>query len=169
VVAALKECGLRPKLVVTGPPDPHDPHNMEYFQNLLRLREELGIAGEMRFVYEAGPDPAGPFVIDMPVVAELLRVSDALFMPSHREGFGMPVLEAGLAGIPVFSAEAVPAAQELGGQDVIRFSPKADPDEVTRLILKWAENNPVLHLRRRIRQTLTWRGIFQREILPLLR
>lgn len=168
VVAALKERGIRPKLVVTGPPDPHDRMNMEYFQSLLALREELGVVDEVRFVYESGPDPAEPLSVDTPVVAELLRVSDALFMPSHREGFGMPVLEAGLLGIPVFCTETVPAAQEIGGQDLVMFSPGADANQVADLILKWAEGSPVLRLRRRIRQNLTWRGIFQHDILPLI-
>jgi len=168
VIAAIKERGARPKLVVTGPPDPHDQMNMQYFQGLLALREELGVEEQVRFVYESGPNPTEPFTVDMPVVAELLRVSDALFMPSHREGFGMPVLEAGLAGIPVFCADTVPAANEIGGPDVVTFSPEADPDQVADLILKWVENSSTLGLRKRVRQSLSWRQIFRREILPLL-
>ena len=168
VVASLKARGVRPKLIVTGPPDPHDPMNMKYFQRLMNLREELGVVYQMRFVYESGPDRSAPFTVEMPIVAELMRVSDALFMPSHREGFGMPVLEAGLAGIPVFCTTQVPAANEIGGQDVIRFAPDAAADEVAGLILHWMENSPVFQLRRRVRRELTWRGIFQRQILPLL-
>ncbi|HSK86722.1 MAG TPA: glycosyltransferase [Anaerolineales bacterium] len=167
VAAALKERVTRPKLVVTGPPDPHDRANMEYFRDLLALRKKLEVDQQVRFVYESGSHPSEPFLIDMSIVAELLRVSDALFMPSHREGFGMPVLEAGLAGIPVFCADRVPAARELGGQDVIQFSPEAHPDQVAGLILKWTEDSPVLRLRRRIRQGFTWRSLFRHEILPL--
>jgi glycosyltransferase involved in cell wall biosynthesis len=168
VVAVLKKKGVHLKLVVTGPPDPHDAMNLKYFRSILRLRRELGIIYQMRFVYESGPNPAEPMIIDTSIVAELLHVSDALFMPSHREGFGMPVLEAGLIGIPVFCAETVPAANEIGGQDIIRFSPDADPGQVADLILTWMEHSSVLRLRRRIRQHLTWQNIFEREILPLL-
>lgn len=169
VVASLKEKGIHPKLIVTGPPDPHDPANMKYFQRLMNLREELGVVYQMRFVYESGPDPTTPLTVEMPIVAQLMRVSDALFMPSHREGFGMPVLEAGLAGIPVFCSTQVPAAKEIGGQDVVRFAPGAAPEQVASLIVNWMESSPVLQLRRRVRQELTWRGIFHRQILPLLR
>jgi glycosyltransferase involved in cell wall biosynthesis len=168
VVAALKKRGIHSRLVVTGPPDPHDGMSMKYFQSLLSLREKLGVVHEMRFVYESGPNPAEPFIIDMSILAELLRVSDALFLPSHREGFGMPVLEAGLVGIPAFCANTIPAAKEVVGQGVIRFSPEADPDQVASLILKWMKHRSVLRLRRHIRKDLTWHGIFQREILPLL-
>ncbi|HSL31504.1 MAG TPA: hypothetical protein VK900_20040, partial [Anaerolineales bacterium] len=64
--------------------------------------------------------------------------------------------------------DQIPAANEIGGQDVIRFSPGADPVQVAEAILKWTETSPVFHLRRRVRQGLTWRSLFQREILPLL-
>ena len=80
----------------------------------------------------------------------------------------MPVLEAGLAGLPIFCSERVPAAQELGGQEVIPFSPDADPGAVADLILNVMENNPILKMRRRVRQNLTWRSLFNRQILPLL-
>ena len=169
VVAKLKERGLQPKLVITGPPDPHDRTNMEYFQQLLSLREALRVREQAHFVYESGPEPGEPFVVDMPVVAELFRVSDALFMPSHREGFGMPVLEAGLTGLPIFCSDRVPAAQELGGQEVIPFSPDADPGSVADLILNVMQNNPILKMRRRVRQDLAWRSLFNRQILQLLK
>ena len=168
VAAALKEKGINPNIVVTGPPDPHDPMNMEYFQSLLKLRNELGVDQQVHFVYHSGPNPVDPLIVAMPIVAELFRVSDALFMPSRREGFGMPILEAGLAGIPVFSTDHVPAANEIGGQNVIRFSAEADPDQVAGLIIESIGKSPMLQLRRRVRQGLTWRSIFNRQIIPLL-
>ncbi len=167
VVAALQKRGCRTKLVVTGPPDPHDSTNMEYFRSLLSLREQLGIVQEARFVYESGPT-SEPFFVEMSIVAELLRFSDALFMPSHREGFGMPILEAGLVGIPVYCADKIPATNEIGKQDVFRFSPDASPDQVVDLILQSVEQNPILRLRQRVRHELTWRSIFQHQIQPLI-
>lgn len=168
VAAALKEKGIQPNIVITGPPDPHDRLNLEYFQSLLDLRKQLGVDQQVHFVYQSGSKPVEPLIVDMPRVAELFRVSDALFMPSRREGFGMPVLEAGLVGIPVFSTDHVPAANEIGGQDVIRFSPEADPGQVADLLIEMIEKSPILQLRRRVRQGLTWRGIFNRQIIPLL-
>lgn len=167
VIAAVQKRNVNAKLVVTGPPDPHDPANMDYFRGLLALREELGITRAVPFVYESGPTTK-PFHIEMPNVAELLRFSDALFMPSHREGFGMPILEAGLVGIPVFCANHIPAANELGKQDVFRFSSEANPDHVADLILEAIEQDPSLRLRQRVRRDLTWRSIFQRQIQRLI-
>jgi glycosyltransferase involved in cell wall biosynthesis len=168
VVAELKKQGVRPKLVVTGPPDPHDQGSIDYYQGLRSLRDQMNVRKEMRFAYEAGPKPDEPFILDMSMVGSLFRLSDVLFMPSHREGFGMPILEAGLTGMPIFCANNIPAASEIGGEDVIMFSDDADPSEVAGLILNWAKNDPVHQLRRRARQNFAWQSIFRREILPLL-
>ena len=167
VVAALKAEGGRVRLVLTGPPDPHDAESMAYFRSLQTLRRELGVVEEMRFVFESGPDPDEPNLVDARVVGDLYRVSDLMFMPSHREGFAMPVLEAGLAGIPVVSTR-VPAAVEIGGQDVILFDLDEPAHHLAQRVLAWADSNPVHRLRRRVRQTYTWPAIFRRDIEPLL-
>ena len=128
----------------------------------------MNLTDAMHFIYELGTEPAEPLILDMPVVAELLRVSDALFMPSHREGFGMPILEAGLVGIPVFSSTAVPSAQEIAAQNISLFTPNAEPSEIAQLILQRLEADPVYRLKRHTRQKLGWQAIFQNEILPLV-
>lgn len=167
VVSALKQAGVAPKMVLTGPPDPHDAKNMEYYDSLRELRRELGVEQEMRFVFESGPDPQEPYFIGLDVVGDLFRVSDVMFMPSHREGFGMPVLEAGLVGIPVISS-TVPAAQEIGNENVVIFEAEAEPGEIAALIIAQTRDNPIHRHRRKVRQRYTWQAIFEHDIKPLL-
>lgn len=168
VVAVLKQLDATPLLILTGPPDPHDDQSMTYFHSLQRLRAELGVADEMRFVFESGPIPDEGFQIPPATVGDLFRVADVLFMPSHREGFGMPVLEAGLAGVPIAASNAVPAAVELAGDAALIFDPTELPETVARRILDWVAANPVARLRRRVRQRYTWEAIFAHDIQPLL-
>jgi glycosyltransferase involved in cell wall biosynthesis len=167
LVAALKARGCRPKLILTGPPDPHDAESMAYFHSLQDLRRRLGVEAEMRFVFESGADPGQPYLVGTGVVGDLYRVSDLMLMPSHREGFAMPVLEAGLVGVAVVCT-AVPAAVEIGGADVILFDKSDEPGHLAARLLAWAEGNPVHRLRRRVRQNYTWQAIFRRDIEPLL-
>jgi glycosyltransferase involved in cell wall biosynthesis len=167
LVAALRNHGCRPKLVLTGPPDPHDAGSMAYFRSLQALRVELGVEREMRFVFESGPEPGEPYIIGADVVGDLFRVADLMFMPSHREGFAMPILEAGLVGIPVVCTE-VPAAVEIGSPDLLLFGVDDDPDDLAGRILAWVGGSPVQRLRRRVRQAYTWSAIFERDIKPLL-
>jgi mannosylglucosylglycerate synthase len=168
VVAELKHQRIRATLVITGPPDPHDPSNMEYYRALLEKRRRWQLQEQVRFVYESGPETGQPYLIGPGILGELYRASDLLFMPSHREGFGMPVLEAGLVGLPAMSTE-MPAALEIGGQEVVTFSSGAAPEEVSRLILAWMGSSRQLKLRRRIRREFTWPAILVRDILPLLK
>jgi glycosyltransferase involved in cell wall biosynthesis len=168
LIQALKGRGVKPHLVVTGPPDPHDEKSMQYFQSLVTLRQELEVRPEVHFICE---EPGGAnqiFQIDMNVVGDFYRVADLLFMPSHREGFGMPVLEAALAGIPVFSTE-IPAAREIGYPDVFLISPDEPPDEIAGRILDWADKSRIHRLRRRVRQQNTWQSIFQQKIEPVIK
>ena len=168
VVKLLKMEGIKVKLIHTGPPDPHDETSIGYLRSLQKLRDDLGLNSEMHFVYESGPNPDEPFLISLDVVADLYRVSDMLFMPSHQEGFGMPVLEAGLLGLPVAASNAVPAAEELGGEDILRFSLDQPPHDLVRHILTWLEEDQRSNLARRTRQNYTWYAIFQHEIEPIL-
>jgi glycosyltransferase involved in cell wall biosynthesis len=167
VVAVLRARGKDVKLVLTGPPDPHDEESMAYFRELQALRGELGVEDEMRFVFESGPDGEEGLTIDMAVVADLFRISDIVLMPSHREGFGMPVLEAGLVGKPIACTE-MPAAREIGGEDVMIIDHEDEPDEIADRILSSLTETPTHRLRRRVRQNYTWRAIFKRDIEPLL-
>jgi glycosyltransferase involved in cell wall biosynthesis len=166
VLAALKR-SLKPKLIVTGPPDPHDPANMQYYQSLQGLRRSLGIEDEALFIYESGPEANTPFFIDERLVGDLYRLSDIMFMPSHREGFGMPVLEAGLAGIPVVCTD-IPAAREIGGAQVTIFAAEKSPEDLAALILELVDTNPLSRFRRSVRQSYTWEALFQRQLEPLL-
>jgi glycosyltransferase involved in cell wall biosynthesis len=168
VVAALKERGCKVKLVLTGPPDPHDEASMDYYHTLQARRAELNVEHEMRFVFESGPDPEEPYTIDEDVVGELFRVSDVTFMPSHREGFGMPILEAGLVGMPVVSTQ-IPATEEIAEGERILIAEEETPAEVAEHLLAWADQSSVHQLRRRVRQQYTWGAIFRRQIEMLLR
>ncbi|MFP4344424.1 MAG: glycosyltransferase [Anaerolineales bacterium] len=167
VVAALKARDARPRLILTGPPDPHDEESMGYFEELQALRKKLGVEREMRFVFESGPQPDEPYTIGDEVVGDLYSVSDVMFMPSHREGFGMPVLEAGLAGIPVVSTD-VPAAEEIGRDAVAVFDAALPAEEIAEAIHEWAQASAVHRMRCRVRRRYTWEAIFHRDIKPLL-
>lgn len=169
VLVALKEQQCQPRLVVTGPPDPHSPDSMAYYQSLLDLRKDLNLEKEMCFVYDFRSRAGEPALLSQQVVADLMRVSDVMFMPSHREGFGMPVLEAGLVGIPVISSMNVPAAVEIGEKNVYLFNAHATPEEISRIILDEAINDRSSRLRKEVRQNFTWDQIFARKIEPLLR
>jgi mannosylglucosylglycerate synthase len=88
-------------------------------------------------------------------------------MPSHSEGFGMPVLEAGLAGIPVFSTH-IPASDEIGQDDIHFINLDDSPAQTAQQIADVVNSAPASRFRRKVRQNYTWESIFLKRIKPLL-
>ena len=113
------------------------------------------------------PEGDDPYILGMDTVGDFYRVSDLVFMPSHREGFGMPILEAGFIGRPVFSTN-IPAAEEIGGKNVFTIRLDQGPKNTAELILDWASTNPINRFRVKTRQEFTWVNIFREKIKPLL-
>jgi len=153
--------------LLTGPPDPHDQDNMAYFQKLKRMRADLDLEEHFKFLYDENPESDKPYFLKMNVVSDLYRVCDMVFMPSHREGFGMPVVEAGFVGKPVFSTR-IPAAEEIGGEETHEITLSSGPESTAQQIIDWASSDPRHLFRVRIRQNYTWQKIFVDKIQPLL-
>lgn len=80
----------------------------------------------------------------------------------------MPVLEAGLLGMPVVSSDQVPATREIGREYIHVFDPNSSPEHIAELILEIVAASPTLQFRRNVRLSRTWERIFKRQILPLL-
>ena len=167
VMAALKALGLGPKLIVTGPPDPHSSDREAYWSELLALRRELKLDQDVVFIYEGTSHLPGPLTVDAPTVAGLFRVCDLVLMPSRREGFGMPILEGGLVGKPVFCT-AVPVLEQVGAEFVYQIGTDEPPDHLATRIQAWTQQDGLYRLRRRVRQEYTWSAIFRQAIQPLI-
>ncbi|HTI33994.1 MAG TPA: glycosyltransferase, partial [Miltoncostaea sp.] len=104
---AVADPGVR--LVMTGPWSA---------RRAARLRGHAARVGADGRVDWLGYVPAGR-------LAALRAGAAAVLVPSRKEGFGFPVLEAMAAGVPVL-ASATPALREVGGDAVAAYLPAAD-------------------------------------------
>lgn len=168
VLAELRTDGRDWRLVVTGPPGPHNPTNRGYLGALLDQRAALNLQDSAHFVYAHGANDDAPLIPDDDTMANLYQLADALFFPSLQEGFGIPVLEAGLAGIPVFCSD-IPPFRQTGGGDVTYFDPQHDsPAQIAAQLREVLHSSGAARLRVRVRQAYRWERIIQDCILPLL-
>jgi glycosyltransferase involved in cell wall biosynthesis len=135
---------------------------VEYFDRLVVLRKELGVVNAVCFLAELTTE-----YISDEAVSDFYHLADALFLPSREEGFGIPVLEAGLAGLPVFCSD-IPPLRNLGGAHATYFSPDANPYELANTIAAHLSSNPVFRLRSDVRRQYTWENIYDQHIAPLL-
>ena len=162
VLAELQNDFPSAQMVITGPLGPHNSANLQYFEKLIALRAELGLKNSAHFLAEWTSE-----YIPDEVISDFYKLADALLFPSFEEGFGIPILEAGFAGLPVFCSDILPL-KKLGGDFVTCFSPEANPAVVASLMVGHFKKEKVFGLRASVRKHFTWESIYEKQIAPML-
>jgi mannosylglucosylglycerate synthase len=162
VTAELRKEMPEATLIVTGPPGPHNPSNQQYFKQLLQMRSKLKLKKAVFLLGETHSEG-----LPEEIVTDLYRVADALFMPSREEGFGIPILEAGLSRMPIFCSN-IPQLRALAGEYGSYFSPDDHPNQVARMIVQRLRSDPIYQMRVKVRKEYTWDAVYQNKIAPLL-
>jgi glycosyltransferase involved in cell wall biosynthesis len=163
ILAEIRRREPRATLIVTGPLGPHNPANLAYFEELKALRASLSLEGNAFFLAELVDT-----TLPDEVVADFYRLADALLLPSREEGFGIPIVEAGLAGLPIFCAD-IPPLRDLALEFAEYFSPDGPPAEIASRMLDRLSSSPVTAFRASVRSNYTWGAIYQTQIRSLLR
>lgn len=168
ITASLVARGICTRLIVTGPPGPHNVTNTAYVRELDELRRSLGVEKAALLLYLERNGAGRPMRISNRVVADLYALSDALLFPSKQEGFGLPLIEAGLARLPMFCSD-IPPSRELAGDSGHYFALDTSPQAVAEMIESWMRTDPAYRLRRRVFRSYTWQAVYANHIEPLLR
>jgi glycosyltransferase involved in cell wall biosynthesis len=162
VLAALRRLMPGASLVVTGPARVNNSANTIYLKELKALRAKRGLQSSAHLLAEYVPDG-----LTDAMVADFYRLADVLFLPSREEGFGNPILEAGLGRLPVFCTELSPFRALADGWATY-FSPDENPDRIAAMIQARLEDDPVYQMRAHVRKEYTWGAIYNRLLAPLL-
>ncbi len=168
VTRALRDRGLAPLLLVTGPPGPHNVRSVDYVDELQAERRALDVTREVVFLYEQRRSDGRAWRAGDAVMDDLYQLADLLIFPSAQEGFGIPLLEAGLIRLPVFCSD-IPSFREIAATRAHFFQLDHSPVEVAARIADFLEDDPSAALRRRVLESFTWERIFEERIAPLLR
>ncbi len=157
-LAAVRRSGLDPVLAVLGGHSFQDyrAYRDAVLAELARLGLELG-----RDVVEVGTVPDA----DMPA---WYRAADVLAFPSVKEGFGLAVLEAMSAGIPVVTSD-LPVFREylVDGRDAL-LVPVGDVDALAGALVAVLTDERLRHrlacAGRDVAQRFTWAGSARRHL-----
>ncbi len=154
--AALRRRGHAAVLVVTGTTGPHNAANQAYLAELAeRARNVEGVhllaALGIRLKYGT--------------VVDLYSLADVLVFPSESEGFGIPMLEAGLHRMPIVCSD-IPALRETGGDDPI-YVPANASGELIADAVERALDTPVMRMRARAREH-AWPRVLRERVLPVI-
>ncbi|HEX6062276.1 MAG TPA: glycosyltransferase family 4 protein [Candidatus Limnocylindria bacterium] len=154
-LAELRRAHPRAALVVTGGPGAHNPLNVAY---------------ERELATRAGPGVhllhAEHIRIGVRELADLYGLADALVLPSANEGFGLPMLEAGLRRLPIICSD-IPALRETGGADATYVPVDADAATFASAIEARLAGDPIARLHRRAREN-EWPRILAELVLPVI-
>jgi glycosyltransferase involved in cell wall biosynthesis len=155
----LRAAHPRLRMVVSGPLGPHSSDNLDYVAMLLGQRSRLGLDGVVSFLHElAGPDGEHP--VDDRTIAELYRMADVVLLPSESEGFGLPVLEAGLSRAPLVCAD-IPVLREVAAGGAWTFPPGAAGAQVADAASR-ALRSRAARLRTRTLRGYGWPAVLER-------
>jgi glycosyltransferase involved in cell wall biosynthesis len=154
--AVLRRRGHAAVLVVTGTVGPHDATNIAYLAELsARAKKVEGVhllaALGLRIKYGT--------------VVDLYALADVLVFPSESEGFGIPMLEAGLHRMPIVCSD-IPALRETGGDDPIYVPPDASGEIIADAVER-ALDTAVMRMRVRARDH-AWPRVLRERVLPVI-
>jgi glycosyltransferase involved in cell wall biosynthesis len=134
---------------------------------IVALAESLDVSGQVVLLHRLRRSVGRSWAASDGMMRELYRVADALLFPSAQEGFGLPILEAGLARLPAFCANIEPF-RDIAGDSLHYFELDEEPDVTGNRILAILDRNPEARLHRIALAEYDWRMIFERQLRPLV-
>ena len=158
MVHEIRSKGFDLRYLITGAADPHNPIHAEHALHLRDLVEALDLADSVHFLNDLLP--VGPQEL-----CGLYQIADAAFLSGAREGFGLPVLEAGAFGKPVFCPDAEPM-NDLPG--VLAYPCEISISDLAEWLLRHLKGRETILARRQILRTYRWPSIYRSHIAPLL-
>lgn len=166
IVHGLKQLGHDVLFILTGAYDPHSPKAVEYYRRLqdkvavLDLWDNVAILAEYRFA------DGTPFRLDNVVMRDLYLVADLLLMTSLDEGFGLPLLEAGMIKLPIACTD-IATFREVG-EGVCFIRPQDPPLFSAGRIMEYLARTGPHQMYRNVMRNYIWDRICREELLPLL-
>ncbi len=154
IVKKLTESGRNPLLFITGAGDPYSQAAIQY-KKFLKDTAPESIQAHLVFVNDYFP-------VEDAAMRDLYLVSDCVLYLSHHEGFGLPLLEAGLFRLPVWCSE-VPVHRILNSPTAFVLDNIGKlPDAVT-----WLESQPIFFAQRQVRKYFDPLVIYNQYYAPL--
>jgi glycosyltransferase involved in cell wall biosynthesis len=89
-----------------------------------------------------------------------------MLLPSLQEGFGLPLLEAGLFKLPIVCSDIAPF-REVNKGDVCIFSFEESAEDVAQKIMDLVSSSPSNRMYRNIIRNYLWKNIYRQKIAPL--
>jgi glycosyltransferase involved in cell wall biosynthesis len=167
IIRGIKNLGYNILFIMTGAYDPHEEKAVSYYRRLkywikeLEMQDNVAILAEYKFSDGKKLVPGRNFIRDLYLMADLL------LMTSKDEGFGLPLLEAGLIKLPIACTEIPPFLEV--GEDVCFFQLEDPPLVIAGRIIEYLARTSTHKMFRTVMRKYVLDVVCRNEIMPFLR
>jgi glycosyltransferase involved in cell wall biosynthesis len=166
IIRGIKLVGYNILFGLTGAYDPHEQRAVSYYRRLRYWIKELGMQDNIAILVEYRFKDRKKLIPDRIFIRDLYLMADLLLMTSKDEGFGLPLLEAGLIKLPIACSE-IPPFVELG-KDVCFFRLEEHPLSIAGRIMEYLARSNTHKMFRSVMQKYALEVLCEKEILPFL-
>ncbi len=167
VIKALRDLGVHAKLLLTGAYDPHEGKAVDYYKRLEELAQSLHVEKNIIIVAEYRFENGERLEADRIIMRDLYLISDLLFLPSKQEGFGIPLLEAGMIKLPIVCSDIEPF-KLIGGDHVRYFALDDPPPDIAASIMQFLGDMKSQVMYRNVIRNYAWDNIYHHSLRPYL-
>ena len=167
IIRGIRNLGYNVLFIMTGAYDPHEEKAVSYYRRLKYWIKELGMQDNIAILAEYRFRDRKKLVPDRIFIRDLYLMADLLLMTSKDEGFGLPLLEAGLIKLPIACTEIPPFLEV--GEDVCFFRLDDHPLTIAGRIVEYLARSNTHTMFRSVMRKYVFDVICRREIMPFLR
>jgi glycosyltransferase involved in cell wall biosynthesis len=153
VTKALRDLGVRARLLITGAHDPHEPKTMEYSRKLNGLSHELGVENHVLIMAEYYLESGERLEVDRIIMRDLYLIADILFL--------------GMIKLPIVCSK-IPPFVEIGADDVCTFDLHESPEKIAKIIIDLIGGLKSQRMFRKVINNYAWDNIYERKLMPVL-
>ena len=168
VLHALHQRGQNAKLLLTGAHDPHERKALQYQKKLVRLAEQLNVLQHLIMVADYKFKSGGKLPASRVIMHDLYLISDVLFMPSKIEGFGIPLLEAGMIKLPIVCSD-IPPFRSIAHNEAVFFNLKEKPEQIAQRVLHVVQAYQPARWFRKVMNHYVWDNIYHNVLKPFFK
>ncbi len=166
IVRGIRLSGYNILFILTGAYDPHEKKAVSYYRRLKYWIDNLGLSDNIAILAEYIFKDGTKLVPDRVFMRDLYLMADMLLMTSKDEGFGLPLLEAGMIKLPI-ACSRIPPFKEIG-EDVCFFRLDDPPMITAGRILEYLSRTNTHRMFRKTMREYTLENICKSRLIPLL-
>ena len=166
IIRGLKLLGYNVLFILTGPYDHHEERAVSYYRRLRYWINELGLKENIAVLAEYRFQDRTKLVPDRIFIRDLYLMADILLMTSKDEGFGLPLLEAGMIKLPIACSDIGPFREV--GEGVCFFGLDEPPLSIAGRIMEYLGRTDTYRMFRNVMRKYVWDVVCKRDALPFL-